>query len=186
MSRLLQTAVALLTLATCGSFLVGCEEDSGPRDRVVISANAPDDESWNATIVLNDSTGPRARVRVGHVRRYLATSTTILDSGVQVEFFAAGGGVNAILTSDSARIDDRTRDMSAYGRVHVVSRTNGTVVDSDRLFWDEKRRKLHSDSHVRMNNPERDELLEGSGFESDETLRSYTIFNVTGRTRAPR
>lgn len=178
----IRISIAILLL----SFLAGCEEDQGPRDRVVIPPNAPDDESWNATIVLNDSVGLRARVRVGHARRYLAAMETLLDGGVQVEFFAPDGSVNAVLTGDSARIDDRTRDMSAYGRVHVVSRTNGTVVDTDRLFWGENRRRLHSDSHVRIVSPERDEILEGSGFESDETLRNYTIYKVTGRTRAPR
>lgn len=178
----IRLAIAILVL----TFVAGCEEDPGPTDRIVIPPNAPDDESWNATIVLNDSVGLRARVRVGHARRYLASMSTLLDGGVQVEFYAADGSVSAVLTGDSARIDDRTRDMSAYGRVHVVSKTNGTVVDTDRLFWVETKRRLHSDSHVRIVSPEKDEVLEGSGFESDETLRNYTIFKVTGRTRAPR
>ncbi len=165
--------------------LWGCEEDGGPQDRVVIPADAPDDESWNATIVLSDSIGTRARVRVGHARRHVTGLKSILDSGVQVEFHTPTGEISAVLTSDSAVIDDRTRDMSAYGRVHVISTTNGTVVDSDRLFWDNKGRRLHSDSHVRIVSPERNERLEGSGFESDESLRNYTIYNITGRTRAP-
>jgi len=166
--------------------LLGCEDDAGPRDRVVIPSNVPDDESWNATIVFADSLGTRARVRVGHARRYVSSMRTILDSGVHVEFYAPDGSVNAVLASDSAHIDDRTRDMSAYGRVHVVGQANGTIVDTDRLFWQSNNRTLHSDAHVAIDNPERNEHLEGSGFQSDETLRNYTIFNITGRARALR
>lgn len=180
--KLLRIFPALVVVAL--SFIVTSCDDSAndPSDRVTIPENAPDDESWKATILFTDSLGSKARLRVGHARRYTATMETILDSGVYIEFFGSDGSINATLVADSARIDDRTKDMKAFGRVHVVSPRERTEVDTDRLFWDAKDRKLRSDSHVKLDNKAKDEQIQGSGFESDESLHNYTIFNVTGRT----
>ncbi len=174
-------------LITLLSFTVtSCEDTSNATaDHVTIPANAPDDESWSTTILFTDSLGPKARLRVGHARRYAATMETMLDSGVYIEFFDRSGEINATLVADSARIDDRTKDMKAFGRVHVVSPRERTDVDTDRLFWDAKDRKLRSDSHVKLDNKAKNEQIQGSGFESDESLHNYTIFNVTGRTGSP-
>src|SRR5690606_30723842 len=123
----------------------------------------------------------RARLMVGHARRYLGRMETLLDSGVYAEFFNSTGGVSATLLADSARIDDRTKDMVAFGSVHVKSDTNRTTVDTDRLYWDNERRILHSDAHVRVVDSARGRTIEGTGFESDESLRNYRIYRVSGR-----
>jgi hypothetical protein len=86
------------------------------------------------------------------------------------------------VVADSARIDDRTSDMTAFGSVHVVSETRRTVVDTDRLFYDAKGRRLHSDAFVNIVDSLRGRTLKGTGFESDESLQNYTIYNVSGRT----
>lgn len=175
-----------MILLLAALLVAGCApDDRKPQNPVFIPPDAPDDESWNTTILLTDSVATKARLKVGHARRYLSRMETLLDSGVYVEFYAPDGSLSATLIADSARIDDRTKDMSAYGAVHVVSDRNKTTVDTDHLNWSNQRRQLYSDARVKVMDRGRGRYLEGKGFESDESLHNYQIHQASGRTFQP-
>jgi LPS export ABC transporter protein LptC len=163
--------------------LVSCDnpEQNQPRTVAQIAPDAPAEESRNATLLFTDSNWTRARLQAGYARKFTSRGETLLDSGVFVKFFNPDGSVNATLVADSARIDDRTSDMTAFGSVHVVSETRRTVVDTDRLFYDASERRLHSDDAVTIVDSLNGRILKGTGFESDESLH-YTIYNASGRT----
>ncbi len=182
MPLLVAMLLATMLLALGGLALAGCEETPAPRNPVVVPDGAPDDESWNTTILFTDSTMLKARLKLRHARRYISRMETLLDSGVYVEFYDNAGALNATLIADSARIDDRTKDMVAYGAVHVESKRSKTIVDTDRLHWDNASRKLHSDAYVKVVDRMRGRMLQGTGYQSDEGLRNYTIYNVSGST----
>ena len=67
--------------------------------------------------------------------------------------------------------------MTAEGGVVVVS-DSGTTVTTEKLYWDNKRRKVHSDLFVRVVSPR--EIIQGVGFEADENLDNYTIYKTSG------
>lgn len=175
--------ILLACALVAGSVLAGCEEEEERRDVAVVPANAPDDESWRATISYVDSNRQKAVIRVGHARRSVSRAETRLDSGVYVQFFAPDGSINATLVADSARLDDRTRDMSAYGAVHVESARGERIVDTDSMFWNNTTRRLKSAAPVKVVDNIRGQKLSGIGFESDEGLRNYSIYKPTGTFR---
>jgi LPS export ABC transporter protein LptC len=165
------------------ALLAGCEPEAGPpANAPVIDANAPDQESRNTTLIVNDSNWTKVRLQTGRARKYTSKMETLLDSGVYVEFFDRNGATNATLIADSARIDDRSGDMSAYGAVHVESPTKKTTVDTERLFYKSKEHRLRSDAHVSIKDDLKGRTLQGVGFESDDALQNYTIFKPVGRT----
>lgn len=164
----------------------GCTtSDEKPQEHVVIPPDAPDDESWHTTILFTDSVRMKARMTVGHARRYVNRMQTLLDSSVYVEFYDSKGEINATLIADSARIDDRTKDMVAYGNVHVNSDNNLRTVDTDQLHWSNDRRMFFSDKRVKIVDRRDDRVIEGVGFESDDGLSNYKIFNASGQFRRP-
>jgi LPS export ABC transporter protein LptC len=171
-----------LLLISLGHFTGCASKPEAPREVINISKDAPENESWRTTILFTDSARTKARLVVGHARKYASKMITLLDSGVYVEFYDIDGSISATLIADSARVDDRSRDMVAYGAVHVQSDRNKTTVDTDELNWSNERRLLHSDAHVKIVDGMRGRTLEGKGFESDEGLKNYRIFNASGRT----
>jgi LPS export ABC transporter protein LptC len=74
-------------------------------------------------------------------------------------------------------VDERTNNLEATGNV-VVTSDSGVVVRSEKMKWDNAQQKIFSDEFVRITSPK--EQLQGRGFESDQNLRNYKIFNVTG------
>ena len=49
---------------------------------------------------------------------------------------------------------------------------------TNQLFWDQRQRKIYSDSFIRVERPDR--TLEGYGFTANERLTSYDIRRVSG------
>ena len=178
-ARITSLAIMFLSL-----LCISCGKNASDQPQAVVDipSDAPTEESWNTTLLFTDSSWTKARLQVGHARKYLNRMETLLDSGVYVEFYDRDGSLNVTLLADSAHIDDRTGDMIAYGSVHVDSERNRTVVDTDRLHYDNKTRRLHSDAFVKIIDGMRGRTLQGTGFESDEGLQNYKIYNVSGKT----
>jgi Lipopolysaccharide-assembly, LptC-related len=63
----------------------------------------------------------------------------------------------------------------------VVVSDSGVVVETEKLFWDNQRQLIHSDEFVKITSPK--ENLQGHGFESDQNLKNYKIFRVTGTAK---
>jgi LPS export ABC transporter protein LptC len=182
-TRALRSLIALLG-ALVAPLLASCESEEGPAiNRAQIAPNAPDEESWNATIIFTDSSVTKARLQVGHVRKYYGRGETLLDSGVYVEFFASDGSLNATLVADSARVDDRTSDMIAYGDVHVESNGGQRIVDTDRLNYDHEGERVHSTARVSIIDNVKGQTLRGTGFTSNLSLTHYEIYRISGTVK---
>jgi LPS export ABC transporter protein LptC len=101
-----------------------------------------------------------------------------LADSVRVDFYDETAQHTSLLTARRGQVDDRTHDFAAYERV-VVTSDNGTVLKTDSLFWDNAGRKIHTEAFVDITSPE--EHIMGHGMISDQGLKNYKIFRVTGR-----
>ncbi len=162
--------------------LLGCEEKIKPSvTDEAAGPLLPSQESWNSTVVFSDSGNVRAVLRAGHISVYSDRMMTHMDEGVSVDFYNVGGEHTSLLTSDEAWVNDRTKDLEAKGDV-VVTSDDGSVLVTEQLFWDNRTRKIHTELYVRITTPS--EMIQGHGFESDQSLKYYKIFKVTGETKA--
>ena len=173
---------AVVVLAVCAMLLsYGCEEKIKPSVLGGVSGAAfPSQESWNTTVTFTDSGIVKAILKSGHISAFEGTKQTLLDSGVHVDFFDEHGVHSSVLTSHSGKVDENTNNLEAIGNVVVVS-DSGVVVETEKLFWDNQRQLIHSDEFVKITSPK--ENLQGHGFESDQSLKNYKIFKVTGTAK---
>lgn len=159
----------------------GCEEKIKPSVLGgVSSATLPTQESWNTTITFTDSGIVKAILKAGHLSAFEASKQTMLDNGVHLDFFDEVGNHSSVLTSLTGKVDESTNNLEAIGNVVVVS-DSGVVVETDKLFWDNARQLIHSNDFVKITSPK--EKLQGHGFESDQNLKNYKIFRVTGTAK---
>ncbi len=142
----------------------------------------PDQTSFHVKALFVDSSFTKAILYAGRARIFQERFETLLDSSVRVDFMSSKSDSRlSVLTADSARIDDRTKNMLARGRVKVVSDSSGTKLETSLLEWDNRSRKIYSTEFVRITSPT--ETLQGYGFESDPTLSNYKILRVSGEKR---
>jgi LPS export ABC transporter protein LptC len=161
--------------------IAGCAERSrAPVLPVQPGRDAPDQESWDATITFTDSGRVTAILKAGHIAKYVQDRFTLLDSGIVVDFFNETAEHTSVLTARRGRVNDVTNDFEARGDV-VVRSDSGTVLKSEELNWSAKREKVFTDGFVEIVSPT--EEIRGAGLESDKSLKHYTILSVTGRAQ---
>ena len=159
-------------------FLCSCEEKLKPSTINLKSYELPAQESWNNEIIFSDSGFTRAILKAGHILYYSEKAEYLLNEGVKVDFFNRIGNHTSVLTSDSAKIDDRTKNMIAFGNVKVVS-DSGVVLTTEEMHWNNSTRRIFGDKFVTIVSPK--ETLQGYGFESDQNLKDYVIKKVSGQ-----
>jgi LPS export ABC transporter protein LptC len=136
----------------------------------------PSQESWHSKITFTDSGRTKAVMFAGHIRVYYDTQETLIDTSVKVDFYDENQIHTSTLTSKRGRVDDATQNLWARDSVVVVI-DSGVTISTSELMWRNKDRKIVSDKFVTILSPK--EKIQGYGFESDQSLRNYVIYNIT-------
>jgi LPS export ABC transporter protein LptC len=142
----------------------------------------PTHVAYGITVHFTDSAASKAQLRADVARIFEDRMETTLSGNVVVEFYSVRTGKRAAtLRADSAWIDDRTKNMVAIGNVVVVADSTRTRLATPRLFWDSASERVSSTDRVSIVSPR--ETIDGVGFESDQALTTYKIYNVRGVQR---
>ena len=158
--------------------LCGCEEKIKPSVVPIDEKDIPSQESWNSTVTFTDSGKVKAILWSGHIASYTPKQFTLLSDSIHVDFFDDQEHHTSLLTARRGRVNDRTEDFAAYDNVVVVS-DSGTTLKTDSLLWDNATRKIRTEAFVDIVSPT--EHIMGHGMISDQGLKNYTIFKVTGQ-----
>lgn len=171
----------LLVIFLSVVLLAGCEERvKPPISSTGVGQDVPTQESWNATITFTDSGRVSAILRAGHIASFADRKLTRLDSNLTVDFFDERGHHTSVLTARRGMVNDVTHDFEAHDNVVVVS-DSGTTLKTEDLYWSNATQKVHTPASVHITSPT--ERIDGQGFESDQGLKKYTIFKVTGQAK---
>ena len=159
----------------------GCGEKVKPSVLPAVdSKTLPQQESWNSRITVSDSGMVRAVIDAGYFSVMENSERTNMSRGVKALMFDRTGKSQTWMTSDEAAIDENTNNLEAHKNV-VVWSADSTFLHTEDLYWDNRRQVIYTPAFVRITSPK--EHLQGHGFESDQSLRNYKIFRVTGETR---
>ena len=97
-------------------------------------------------------------------------------------FFVYGydetGNLETEIVADNARhlkYNDGRESWEAFGNVVVKNLINQEVMETDTLYWNQKKELLYTHCYVQLYSPKG--FIQGYGMESDQRARSYTIFN---------
>ncbi len=139
----------------------------------------PSQESWNSIITFSDSGKISAILYAGHLRKYDDKRETILDQNIKVDFYDQNELQTTTLTSVKGRVDETSNNLFAIDSVVVSS--DSVTIKTEEMMWRNKDRKIVSDKFVTVISPQ--EEIQGYGFESDQNLNNYVIYNITYVTR---
>lgn len=163
-------------------FIAGCSSQNikPPIDPSLNVSRLPLQESWMDTVAFSDSGKTKALLIAGHLRMYDQPNETLLDSSVRVNFYNENQIQTTTLTSLKGKVDNATNNLYAIDSVVAVN-DSGVVLKTQELMWNNNTRKILTDKFVTIVTPK--EKIQGYGFESDQSLRNYTIYNITYATR---
>ncbi len=169
------------------SCLIGCadrQKTGREADARFLGEDLPVQESWNITMKIFRNDIIQAVVRAGHFAEYKKNDiiTRHLDDGVRVVFHDENGAPTSRLTAGRSIVHDNN-DMEAFDNV-VIHSGDSTVITTEYIKRFDRDRRLWSDKYVTIRKP--DETIRGYGFESDESLKRYTIFRASGEVDVSR
>jgi LPS export ABC transporter protein LptC len=159
----------------------GCGDPSKGRrstDKTMMEANPPLQELWSIRFLLTKSGIRRVMTEAGHGAEYKTASGIEhqLDSGITVTFFDSNGALETTVTALKAKIHEN-QDIEVLGNAVLVSRGN-TVIRTEYARWTASDGMIRSNSPVSISRP--GEILNGKGFETDQALTKYRIFQGSG------
>ncbi len=159
-------------------FFAGCDDEKvKPSINTALKVEElPAQESWNSKVIFTDSGKTNAVLYAGHLRMFTGSRETLLDSNVKVEFYNDLQQVSTVLTSKRGRVDDITQNLYAIDNVVAVN-DSGVTLTTQELMWRNDDRKIVSNRFVTILTSL--EKIEGYGFESNQNLSNYVIYNIT-------
>ena len=102
---------------------------------------------------------------------------TEFPDGVIVEKYDKNMKIISKISSDYAQYFNKEKQWIAKNNVVVINQNNDSL-KTEELIWEEKDKKIHSDKFVTIIRAE--QIINGIGFESDQSLADWQIKEVTG------
>ena len=161
-------------------FLPACGSKEKPRAAAVDKKDSlPDMKTTGVTTLISDSGTIRYKIITEEWLIYNQRNPPFwaFEKGIYLEKFDSVFHVDASIKADTAYYYEPKKLWELRGNVHIQNQ-QGDKFDTELLFWDQTKEKIYSDKYIRIE--QIDKILTGYGFESNQQLTAYQIFNNTG------
>jgi hypothetical protein len=142
-------------------------------------AKMPSMVTHNVNTLISDSGVTQYKIvaPVWYVYDEVDTPYWSFPKGLYLQKFDPRFNVIATVAADSARFFRMQKLWRLDGNVEMTKAPKDLFL-SPRVFWDQRRQRLYSDTFIHIENATH--VLEGTGFESNERLTEYRILHPTG------
>ena len=169
--------ITLFAAVIC--FLFSCSDRPEQVDAITNRAETPSLRATEVSTVISDSGVTRYRINTPEWLIYDKAEVPYWDfpQGIHLEKFDAQLNIDAEIQSNYAIYYDKKRLWDLRDSVKAVN-TEGELFECDQLFWDENTEKVYSDSKIKIT--QKDKIITGYGFESNQSLTKYVIWKPEG------
>jgi LPS export ABC transporter protein LptC len=162
--------VAILALAAFVGLSLGCQSRTAPVPGAS-NLRMPDQEARDFTLTETSEGKKNWTLWASYAAMY--NDRNLVDAKtIQIEFFDSEGKRYSTLVADQGLVDQRTNNLTAIGKVRVVTET-GVHMETDSLRWINRTEKIVSDAFVKVTRKE--DVVTGYGFESDPNLDHFHL-----------
>jgi LPS export ABC transporter protein LptC len=160
--------------------VISCNNDKIDKVKVSVAPNdMPLERGKNITISYTDSGYIKAKIFAPLLERYNNDERieSEMKQGITAYFYDRNGKINSYIKSKYAIRKEKDRTITARKEVIVVN-NKGDTLRTEELIWDEKTDKIFSDKYVNITTP--DQIIMGTGLESNTSFTWYRISNIKG------
>ena len=180
MQSITTTASVVVMLLLFLVTLFSCNQEV--KEVVEVSSDPEKSYTMKATQVntlISDSGITRYRVKA---KEWLVFGNakephSYFPEGIYVEKFDTTFHTEASIKADTAYYFDKKGLWRLIGNVEVES-LQGERFNTSELFWDQKAEKVYSDKYIWIQ--QKEQIITGVGFESNQNMTRYRIFNSQG------
>jgi LPS export ABC transporter protein LptC len=161
--------------------IMSCQKDTEKVKKVSkMLANIGVEKATEVALTYTDSGILKARLFSPLMERYPHKSEPYMEmkKGVKAYFYNPDGEAESSLTANYAISYENTKIIVVKHHV-VVKNIRNEELETEKLTWDQRRELIFTDQFIKIKTP--DEILYGTGFESNQNFTRYRIKNLTGR-----
>ena len=170
----------LAITAVIASIVVSCKNRIGEADKLDLS-KTPTQRTYDMFAVQTRNGAVSMRIESNLMEHY-DTDTASFDAfpqGLSVYGYTEDGLLESIIVADDARHivpKDRNRDeiWEAFGNVILHNVIEQETMETDTIYWDQKKKELYTDCYVKMYS--RQGFLQGFGMRSDDHVRNSILY----------
>lgn len=174
-SRIKHLSITVLLGGTV-MFLFSCSPNKKEEvSEYIVDETQPTMSADTFTMIYSDSALVRFRMKAPEVLNF--EDYLEFPKGIYVEKIDEDEQVSSQLTADYARHIEKKSLWIAKNNVVAIN-AEGDSLKTEELFWDEKKGRIYSEKQVQI--VRADQIINGIGFESDQTMENWEILKPTG------
>ena len=156
-----------------------CENDMRDVKRFEGMANSSVEEATEVELFYSDSAVVRMRLQAPLMQedRDEKEPKRIFPDGLEVDFYGRDKQISSHLTALYAEYSEKKRFIVLQDSV-VIHNSQGEQLETEELFWDERKNEIYSDKFVKVTTPT--EVMQGYGFRSDIEFKNWEIDSLSG------
>ena len=173
----IQKSILVLILST--AFITSCENDLEKVEKIASNeVSLPVETSKDVEITYSDSSIVRAKLISPVLKYYKVTNAYHeMPKGIYVEFYGPNKRIESTLTAKYGRKFMNQGIIEVKDSVVVIN-NKGERLDTEKLIWNEKTRKIYTNSFVRITTEK--DIMFGEGLEANQNFTNYKIFKYRG------
>jgi LPS export ABC transporter protein LptC len=172
--------LALLLLATTG-FFPSCENDLEKIRTLTSIDGIPDASGTQYEILYTDSFRLKVRILAPEIQRFARQEEPIINfpKGMTAYFYNDSLEIEAYIKARHVTYFEKDYLWEARNNVEGRNLSNGNQINTEHMFWDERKDLIYSDTRSRVVNPDGTFYGE-NGFEARQDLSWYRLKKSKG------
>ncbi|MFO7843146.1 MAG: LPS export ABC transporter periplasmic protein LptC [Bacteroidales bacterium] len=141
--------------------------------------DAPSTTVKNTEIIYSQDAVIQMKITSPEIKRYLEVEEPYSEfpKGLHVQFYDSTQTPTSFIRANYAIFDEEENMWTAENDVVAISE-EGDTLNTEYLIWDMDKEKIYSDRYVRVSN--KDGIIHGTGFESNQNLLNWKIKKTSG------
>ena len=155
-----------------------CENDIEKVNLITSFKKIPSESGKNVLIIYSDSARIKMKLNTPQLDHYDGENAYVeFPKGVNVFFYNDQNKMESNLKANYAIRYEKSNMMEAKNDVVVIN-NKGEKLNTEHLFWDEKKELIYSDVFVKIST--KDEIIMGEGLESNQDFSKYKFKKIKG------
>ncbi len=169
----------LFMLMVLGISLSACENDLKKVEKIASNeASLPVEVSKDVELIYSDSSIVRAKLLTPTLKFYKVNNAYHeMPDGLFVEFYGPNKNIESTLSAKYGRKFQNQGIIEVRDSVVVINE-KGERLDTERLIWNEKTKKIYTNSFVRITTLK--DVMFGEGMEANQNFTNYRIYKYRG------
>lgn len=170
-----------LILLSATALFFSCENDLEKIRTITSVDNFPDGSGKRYEILYSDSFRVQVRILAPEIERYSRVEEPYIKfpKGMTAYFYDDSLEIEAYIKAKDVVYFQKDQLWEAKNNVEARNLHNGSQINSEHMFWDERRRMIYSDTRSRIVNDDGTWYGE-NGFEARQDLSWYRLKKSKG------